>query len=195
MFLLLSRKYRHYYTYKYSHYHITAVLCTIILLIIIHKIDFSFKPNYEFTDPLIFNNNNERVVQQRKHERIDWNNYDLMYEDSNRRSKYGEHGKASKLRKKANITRVNEVIIKTGYNGLLSDKISLNRSIPDYRSDECTVQRYYADVPSASVIICFRDDHLSTVVRTVQSIINRTPEELLEEIILVDDGSSDGERI
>lgn len=45
------------------------------------------------------------------------------------------------------------------------------------------------NLPKASVIICFYNEHLRTLLRTVHSIINRTPSNMLQEIILVDDES------
>ena len=44
-------------------------------------------------------------------------------------------------------------------------------------------------MPKVSIIIPFHDEHFSTLLRSVYSIIKRTPAELLEEIILVDDDS------
>ena len=52
----------------------------------------------------------------------------------------------------------------------------------------------YPDVqylPTASVILVFFDEGSSVLLRTVHSVINTSPKELLKDIILIDDGSSD----
>jgi cellulose synthase/poly-beta-1,6-N-acetylglucosamine synthase-like glycosyltransferase len=52
----------------------------------------------------------------------------------------------------------------------------------------------YPDVqylPTASVILVFYDEGWSVLLRTVHSVIKTSPKELLKDIILIDDGSSD----
>ncbi|CAK8696058.1 unnamed protein product [Clavelina lepadiformis] len=75
------------------------------------------------------------------------------------------------------------------FNLLASEMIALNRSLPDVRMDGCKSKDYLKDLPKTSVVIVFHNEAWSTLLRTVHSIINRSPRHLLEEIILVDDAS------
>ncbi|XP_030758579.1 polypeptide N-acetylgalactosaminyltransferase 3-like [Sitophilus oryzae] len=76
------------------------------------------------------------------------------------------------------------------FNLLASDKIPLNRSLPDFRRKRCSLlYKDYTSYPKASIIIVFHNEAWSTLLRTVWSVINRSPKELVEEIILVDDAS------
>uniref|UniRef100_A0A3P9M4W5 Polypeptide N-acetylgalactosaminyltransferase n=1 Tax=Oryzias latipes TaxID=8090 RepID=A0A3P9M4W5_ORYLA len=79
-----------------------------------------------------------------------------------------------------------------GYNAYLSDRLPLNREMPDTRPSRCTEKKYPADLPSLSVILIYLDEALSIIKRAVRSIIDKTPAHLLKEIILVDDHSTKG---
>ena len=73
----------------------------------------------------------------------------------------------------------------------ISELISYNRSLPDWRGDWCrsTYKPDRPDLDPTSVVICFHNEAWSTLVRTVHSIVNRSPDSLLEEILLIDDSS------
>lgn len=49
------------------------------------------------------------------------------------------------------------------------------------------------DLPTTTVIMTYCEEAWSTLLRSVHSVINRSPPELLEEIILIDDFSERGE--
>ncbi|XP_056119899.1 polypeptide N-acetylgalactosaminyltransferase 9 [Rhinichthys klamathensis goyatoka] len=76
-----------------------------------------------------------------------------------------------------------------GYNAQLSDRISLDRNIPDYRPKKCKQLTYPDDLPQISVVFIFVNEALSVILRSVHSVVNHTPAHLLKEIILVDDNS------
>ncbi|KAF7665227.1 hypothetical protein LDENG_00148990 [Lucifuga dentata] len=76
------------------------------------------------------------------------------------------------------------------FNVYLSDQIALDRAIPDTRPPMCAENLVHDDLPSTSVIFCFVDEVWSTLLRSVHSVLNRSPPHLLKEIILVDDCSS-----
>ncbi|KAF4790323.1 putative polypeptide N-acetylgalactosaminyltransferase-like protein 3 [Turdus rufiventris] len=80
-----------------------------------------------------------------------------------------------------------------GYNAQLSDRISLDRSIPDYRPKKCKQMSYPEDLPQISVVFIFVNEALSVILRSVHSVVNHTPSHLLKEIILVDDNSDNVE--
>ncbi|XP_005094680.1 inactive polypeptide N-acetylgalactosaminyltransferase-like protein 5 [Aplysia californica] len=70
-----------------------------------------------------------------------------------------------------------------------SDMIPLNREVPDSRPKGCRLLQYPSILPTTSVVIPFHNEWPSVILRTVYSLINRTPRQLLKEIILVDDAS------
>ncbi|XP_074177927.1 polypeptide N-acetylgalactosaminyltransferase 9 isoform X3 [Rhinolophus sinicus] len=80
-----------------------------------------------------------------------------------------------------------------GYNAQLSDRISLDRTIPDYRPKKCRQMTYSDDLPQVSVVFIFVNEALSVILRSVHSVVNHTPPQLLKEVILVDDNSDNVE--
>ncbi|XP_035755547.1 polypeptide N-acetylgalactosaminyltransferase 11 isoform X2 [Egretta garzetta] len=78
---------------------------------------------------------------------------------------------------------------KHAFNMLISNRLGYHREVPDTRDAKCREKSYPSDLPSASVVICFYNEALSALLRTVHSVLDRTPAHLLHEIILVDDNS------
>ena len=77
-----------------------------------------------------------------------------------------------------------------GLNQYLSDLIPVKRRLPDVRSAWCRdMARLVTRLPKTSIIITVHNEAMSVLVRAVNSVIQRTPVELLEEIIIVDDAS------
>ena len=76
-----------------------------------------------------------------------------------------------------------------GFNELSSSKISLERTIPDNRISACFDVSYSTDLPTASVVIIFHNEAWSALLRTVHTVLARSPSHILKEIILVDDSS------
>lgn len=66
---------------------------------------------------------------------IDWNNYELMLFESKQTGK-GEQGKSEFLTDMKERNLDNQLFKFFGASAVVSQKISLNRSIPDLRSDE-----------------------------------------------------------
>lgn len=86
---------------------------------------------------------------------------------------------------------IGDVQIKTiGINEELSEHISYNRIITDFRHPLCKKEKYDIDsLPSMSMIIIFHDEPYSVILRTVHNVLNTVPKKLLKDLILVDDAS------
>ncbi|CAF3694463.1 unnamed protein product [Rotaria sp. Silwood1] len=100
----------------------------------------------------------------------------------------GENGQGVQLTAEES-KNLDAVMKKEFFNLRASDKISLWRSIPDTRDQLCKSIEYPKDLPTASVVIVFKNERWSPVLRTVYSVLNRSPKHLLKEVILVDDQS------
>lgn len=77
------------------------------------------------------------------------------------------------------------------FNQFISDHISLHRSLPDKRPESCKSIAVNSSqtMPETSIIMIFHNEAWSTLLRSVHSILDRSPENLIREIILVDDFS------
>ncbi|XP_053617170.1 polypeptide N-acetylgalactosaminyltransferase 10-like [Plodia interpunctella] len=120
--------------------------------------------------------------------KIDWHDYDLIQREHNRRG-LGEHGQAVWLKGKYQSPTMN-LYRSLGLNELVSNKISLSRALPDVRHPACMNCTYIESLPSVSIIIPFHNEHMITLIRTVRSVLNRSPPQLIKEILLVDDVSN-----
>uniref|UniRef100_A0A5F9CC47 Glycosyltransferase 2-like domain-containing protein n=1 Tax=Oryctolagus cuniculus TaxID=9986 RepID=A0A5F9CC47_RABIT len=103
----------------------------------------------------------------------------------------GQGGVAATLRTDSQETDVKYE--EYGYNAQLSDRISLDRTIPDYRPKKCRQMTYSEELPQVSVVFIFVNEALSVILRSVHSVVNHTPSQLLKEVILVDDNSDNAE--
>ena len=83
---------------------------------------------------------------------------------------------------------------KNAFNAYVSDLISIHRSLPDVRDPGCRKIEYKSSPITASIVMCFHNEAWSVLLRSVHSIIDRSPSHLLKEIILVDDFSDMGKK-
>ncbi|XP_055973296.1 polypeptide N-acetylgalactosaminyltransferase 12-like [Sorex fumeus] len=103
----------------------------------------------------------------------------------------GAQGEAVRLSLQGEELRLQEESVRQHQiNIYLSDRISLHRRLPERWNPLCREQKYnYESLPTTSVIIAFYNEAWSTLLRTVYSVLETSPDILLEEVILVDDYS------
>jgi len=82
---------------------------------------------------------------------------------------------------------------RNAYNQKESDKLPVDRAVPDVRDPKCKSMIYDVILPTTSVIICFHNEGRAALLRTIISVLNKTPANLLLEIIMVDDFSDNPE--
>ncbi|XP_032163599.1 polypeptide N-acetylgalactosaminyltransferase 12 isoform X2 [Mustela erminea] len=103
----------------------------------------------------------------------------------------GARGEAVRLQLQGEELRLQEESVRLHQiNIYLSDRISLHRRLPERWNPLCKEKKYdYDHLPTTSVIIAFYNEAWSTLLRTVYSVLETSPDILLEEVILVDDYS------
>ncbi|CAO1434782.1 unnamed protein product [Diamesa hyperborea] len=151
---------------------------------------------------MLNNNSNERFLIKRQVKEVDnvvcqqemrdWHDYEFMFREKSRVG-LGEQGEEVILTNPEQIKTNERLYNKTGFSVVVSNKISLERSLPEARGEECLFIKYLKKLPNVSVIIIFHNEVTSVLLRTVYSVINRTPPELLHEVILVNDNSTESE--
>uniref|UniRef100_A0A8C4N4A6 Polypeptide N-acetylgalactosaminyltransferase n=1 Tax=Equus asinus asinus TaxID=83772 RepID=A0A8C4N4A6_EQUAS len=103
----------------------------------------------------------------------------------------GARGEAVRLQLQDSELRLQEESVRLHQiNIYLSDRISLHRRLPERWNPLCKKKTYdYERLPTTSVVIAFYNEAWSTLLRTVYSVLETSPDILLEEVILVDDYS------
>ncbi|XP_034080168.1 polypeptide N-acetylgalactosaminyltransferase 2 isoform X8 [Gymnodraco acuticeps] len=79
------------------------------------------------------------------------------------------------------------------FNQVESDKLRMDRAVPDTRHDHCRHKQWKTELPASSVVITFHNEARSALLRTVVSVLKKSPVHLVKEIILVDDYSDNPE--
>ncbi|VDO54453.1 unnamed protein product, partial [Brugia timori] len=138
---------------------------------------------------ILVDNDTDPFALYKNFGRKDWHDYESMKRDALRQG-LGEGGKPvvvaiSEFKKlRDDLYRIN------GYDAYISDLIALNRSVKDIRHSGCKNMVYLEKLPTVGVVFPFYNEHNSTLLRSVYSVINRSPKDIMREIILVDDGST-----
>ncbi|XP_071846193.1 polypeptide N-acetylgalactosaminyltransferase 10-like isoform X2 [Apostichopus japonicus] len=120
--------------------------------------------------------------------RIDWHDWDKINQYKMRQGP-GEQGRKVELDAELKKTH-REDVKANGFNERISNLVSLDRAVPDIRHPGCQTIKYLKDLPTASIVIPFHNEALSALKRTVHSVFNMSPPQLIKEIVLVDDFSN-----
>lgn len=128
------------------------------------------------------------VQQNPTGEKIDWQDHAYLEQEAHRIG-LGEQGASADLTDPKRAAERQDGFDQNGFNAMLSEAISVNRSVADIRHKDCAKIKYLKDLPTVSVVVPFYNEHWTTLLRTCYSVLNRSPAHLIKEIILVDDFS------
>ncbi|XP_055598864.1 N-acetylgalactosaminyltransferase 6-like [Uranotaenia lowii] len=121
--------------------------------------------------------------------KVDWHDYAYLERESARTGP-GENGTLVILEDAEDIKQNEKLFTQNGYYAVVSDMIAVDRALNDLRHPGCLKKHYLQELPTVSVVIIFYNEHMSTLLRTVHSVLNRSPPQLLKEIIMVNDHST-----
>lgn len=122
---------------------------TILITVFLYKTFFMIQNLYDDNEESSFKNKIRAEMHQQihprhgaffgrsrngKHVKIDWHDYRFMEMERERKG-IGEHGESAHIKADEESER-KRLFGLNGFNGLLSDKISLNRSVADIRHKE-----------------------------------------------------------
>lgn len=173
--------------------------CLVVAHHMMKQVAFKRRASYVFVSFVLFyifyqiiiSLSNKNIKYSSSDTRI-WIDKQLVDEDL-KRVGFGEHGVEVSLEDPEEISLNAKLYEETGFSVIVSNKISVNRSLPIVVHPDCANIEYSKILPKVSVIIIYHNEVKSVLLRTVHSVINRTPPELLHEVILVNDNSSSNE--
>ncbi|EAT37420.1 AAEL010596-PA [Aedes aegypti] len=111
----------------------------------------------------------------------------LVYSNWNELSRHG----AEQVGGSNSTSPINGTYQRHYFNLELSDRIGVDRTLPDTRHANCKTREFLTSPGrTTSVIITFHNEATSTLLRTIGSVLKQTPPELLQEIIVIDDCST-----
>lgn len=96
-----------------------------------HKIDYR-NDEVQNNNDIVEENKNERQVVAPTEVKKDWHDWIAMDKDA-KRVGIGEHGKPAHIEDESQRDEERRISLENGFNALLSDSISVNRSVPDIR--------------------------------------------------------------